>query len=181
MEKAVTATSRLLAIVSALSLVVLMLAIASDVAMRFISKASLPGMLELAESSLVVAVFFGLAWAGIKGEHVAVTLLTDRLGARANAVIGVAVWSVSSVFLTWMLYATFENALDATANLEERFGLVRWPIYPFRWVIAFGIAVFLLVSILNLVRAIRGRHALGDAHSADSDAQPHLASQAREA
>lgn len=176
MERLVVAVSRVLGILSALSIVVVMLAIAADVTMRFISKSSFPGMLELAESSLVVAVFFGLGWAAVNGEHVAVTLLTDRMGARPNAVINIIVWAVSSAFLGWMLYATVHRALDATAKLEERFGLVRWPLYPFRWVIALGVAVFLLVALLNLMRAVRGRPVLGDEDAgdplADGDRQP---------
>ena len=167
MERFVIAVSRFMAVLSALSIVVLMLAIAADVLMRFISKASLPGMLELAESSLVVAVFFGLGWAAVKGEHVAVTLITDRLGIKANAVISIVVWGLSSLFLGWMFYATTAKALDATRNLEERFGLVRWPLYPLRWVIAVGIAVFLLVALLNFVRSLRGRPIFGDEAEAE--------------
>lgn len=175
MERVTVAASRVLAILSALSIVVLMLAIAADVTVRFISKASLPGMLEVAETSLVVAVFFGIAWAGVQGEHVAVTLVTDRLSARANALINVGVWGMSSLFLGWMFYATSTKALDATVNLEERFGLVRWPLYPARWVIALGIAAFLLVAVLNFVRALRGRPVLGEDSTAHGNTSNVLA------
>ncbi|MFF2823375.1 TRAP transporter small permease [Arthrobacter koreensis] len=172
MERLIIGISRVLGILSALSIVVLMLAVAADVLMRFISGGSLPGMLEVAESSLVVAVFFGLGWAAVKGEHVAVTLVTDRMGAKANSIINVVVWGVSSGFLAWMLFATTHKALDATAHLEERFGLVRWPLYPFRWVIVIGIAVFLLVALLNLARAVRGRTVLGNEEDRNSIDRP---------
>ena len=167
MERVIVGISRLLGILSALSIVILMLAIAADVAVRAVSGGSLPGMLEVAESSLVVAVFFGLGWAAVNGQHVAVTLVTDRLGPRTNAAIDVGVWAVSALFLGWMLYATTQKAMDATAHAEERFGLVRWPIYPFRWVVVTGVAVFLLVALANLVRALRRKPMLGEPEAGD--------------
>jgi len=157
MEKATIRLGRTLAIISALSIVTLMLAITVDVVFRFISRSSLPGLIELAESSLVIAVFFGLAWAGLRGEHVSVTLLSDRLGSRANHVLDLVVWTLASLFLTWMLYATTVRAISSTEAGEERFGLVRWPLYPLRWVIVIGIAAFLIVAITNLVRVLGGK------------------------
>lgn len=155
MQRIINSLASVMAILSAMSLVVLMIAVTLDVTIRFTTGASLPGMVEVAESSLVVAVFFGIAWAGLNDDHVSVTLVTDRLGPRANRWITVAVWSLSSLFLTWMTYATSLRALNATASLEERFGLVRWPLYPFRWVVAAGVAAFLLVAVLNVWKSVR--------------------------
>lgn len=160
-----------MAILSALSLVVLMIAVTLDVTIRFTTGASLPGMVEVAESSLVVAVFFGIAWAGLHNDHVAVTLVTDHLGPRANRWISVAVWSLSALFLGWMTYATTLRAMNSTASLEERFGLVRWPMYPFRWVVAAGVAAFLLVALLNIWKALRNQSLDNREPDVESDAE----------
>lgn len=163
MQRIIIGTSRVLAIISALSVVVLMLAITLDVVVRTATRSSVPGMIELAESCLVIAVFFGIALAGVRGEHVAVTLVADRLGARMNRVFDLVVWGLSSVFLVWMVFATIERALDATEKGEERFGLIRWPLWPLRWVIVVGLIALLLVAVLNLVRTIAGREPVGAA------------------
>ncbi|GAB3618288.1 hypothetical protein GCM10027416_28450 [Okibacterium endophyticum] len=176
--------SRVLAILSALSIVVLMLAITADVIARYASEASIPGLLELAESSLVVAVFFGLAWAGVQGEHVAVTLLADRLGERTNRVFDIVVWALATAFLVWFLCAVVERAISSTRAGEQRFGLMQWPLYPLRWAIAIGIGAFLIVAIANLVRSIAGRRPVGgstDAATAElpsNDPGPHAAESA---
>lgn len=161
MQRAIIGLSRVFAIISALSVVVLMLSITADVVVRTITQASLPGMIELAESCLVVAVFFGLALAGVRGEHVAVTLLADRLSATWNKAFNLVVWIVSTIFLAWMLFATIERAIDATEQGEERFGLVQWPLWPLRWIIVVGFAALLLVAIVNMVRTITRRDPLG--------------------
>ncbi|MGO2112238.1 MAG: TRAP transporter small permease [Pseudoclavibacter sp.] len=171
MKTAVTALSRGFAIISALSIVVLMLAIAADVVMRTVTQASLPGMIELAESCLVIAIFFGLALAGTRGEHVSVTLLADRLNPAWNRVFDIAVWLCSSVFLAWMLWSSTQRAIDSTEQGEERFGLIRWPMWPLRWVIVIGFAAILIVALLNAVRSITGAGPLGAAGELELAAQ----------
>lgn len=161
MEKFVRALSALFAVLSAAAIVVMVVAIAADVIVRNSTGASLPGMVEVAETSLVVSVFFGLAWAGVQGEHVAVTLVTDRFNPSWQRVTNIFVWAVSSAFVAWLLYASTARAIDSTRMLEERFGIVRWPMYPMRWVLAIGFAVLLLVTLTNLARTLTGRTPMG--------------------
>lgn len=156
-DRAVHAVVRTLAVLAALAIVVLMLAICADVLVRTISGASLPGMVEVAESSLVLAVYLSLAWGLVRGEHVAVTLLTDRLGLRARRVLAIVAGAIVVVVLAWAVLATGERAIDATAAGEERFGIVRFPVWPLRWAIVVGLAATLVVAVLQLVGAIRGR------------------------
>jgi|UPI00038036A5 TRAP-type C4-dicarboxylate transport system permease small subunit len=148
-------------VIAALSLVVLMFAITLDVVVRYLTKASVPGMLEIAESCLVISIFFGLPLAAVRGEHVAVSLVTDRLGAAAARACALFAWAVTSLFLAWMSWASIVRALDATQRGEERFGLIRWPIWPMRWVIVVGLVVFFTVALLNVIRVIAGRETLG--------------------
>ena len=162
--------SRLLAIVAAASIVAMVLAIAADVLVRNATGASLPGMIEVAETSLVVSVFFGLAWAAANGEHVAVTLLTDRFSAAWMRIVNIFVWTLSSAFLAWLLYASTVRAVDSTRMLEERFGIVRWPMYPMRWVLVVGLVALLLVAILNVLRSALGGNPMGTAGQAEAAA-----------
>lgn len=163
MEHALRKVSAGFAVVSALAIVAMMIAIAADVFVRNFSGASLPGMIEIAETSLVVTVFFGLAWAAVQGDHVAVTLLTDRFNPRWTMINGVLVWSITTAFLAWITYASARRALASTEMLEERFGIIRWPIYPMRWVIVAGFALLLLVAIANVIRTIRRQPPMGRA------------------
>lgn len=169
-ESLVQKLSRLLAILAAASIVAMVLAIAADVLVRNATGASLPGMIEVAETSLVVSVFFGLAWAAARGEHVAVTLLTDRFNEAWMRIVNIFVWALSSVFLAWLLYASTVRALDATRMLEERFGIVRWPMYPMRWVLVVGVAALLLVAILNVLRSVLGGTPMGTTGRGDTAA-----------
>lgn len=154
--------SAALGLLAASALLALMLATVADVAVRFISRSSLPGMLEVAESALVVSVFLGLAWTSMQGSHVAVSIVTDRLRPGVARAVSLAVWLLNAGLLAWMTYASASRALQATALHESRFGIVQWPIWPLRWVIAIGLALWLVVAIANVVHVIGGRTVHGD-------------------
>jgi TRAP-type C4-dicarboxylate transport system permease small subunit len=162
--------SAVLGVIAAGALVVLMLATVVDVVVRFIARASVPGMLEVAESALVTSVFLGLAWTSMQGGHVAVSIVTDRLRPALARAVSVAVWVLNAGLLAWMTYASLTRAVQATTRNETRFGLVQWPVWPLRWVIAIGLALWLVVAIANVVRTIRGRAAYGEDAEATVDA-----------
>jgi TRAP-type C4-dicarboxylate transport system permease small subunit len=154
--------SAALGVIAAGALVVLMLATVIDVVVRWIARASVPGMLEVAESALVVSVFLGLAWTSMQGGHVAVSIVTDRLRPRAAQAVSIVVWVLNTGLLAWMTYASVARALQATALHETRFGIVQWPVWPLRWVIAVGLGLWLIVAAANVVRTIRGLSAYGE-------------------
>ncbi|MDX2376350.1 TRAP transporter small permease [Microbacterium sp. LRZ72] len=168
MERFVIALSRIMAVIAAAAIVVLMSAIVVDVTGRYFTNSSVPAMLEISEGSLVVAIFFALPWAGVTGAHVAVTIVSSRVGPGWNRVFDLVVWVFCSLVVAWLTVASGTRAMSATRLNETRMGLVQWPVWPLRWIIAFGFAVLLLVCLVNLVRSLRGRAVLGAETSEES-------------
>jgi|SRR5690625_2359618 len=168
MEKLIRGLARVLAVLSAVAIVAMVVAIAIDVFVRNITGASLPGMIEIAETSMVTAVAFGLAWAGVNGEHVAVTLLTDRFNATWAKIINVFVWALASFYTAWLSYANILNSIQSTKAGEIRFGLVQWAMYPMRWVLTIGFISLLLVSLVNLYRSLTRREPMGFADEVEA-------------
>ena len=154
MEKLIHGMARLLAVLSAVAIVVMVIAIAVDVFVRNATGASLPGMIEIAETSMVTAVAFGLAWAGVNGEHVAVTLLTDRFNPTWARATNIFIWALVAFYTAWLSYANILNSVQATQAGEIRFGLVQWPMYPMRWILTLGFISLLLVALANLYRCL---------------------------
>ena len=161
MEKLIRGIARLLAVLSAVAIVVMVIAIAIDVFVRNATGASLPGMIEIAETSMVTAVAFGLAWAGVNGEHVAVTLLTDRFSTKWAKITNIFVWALVAFYTAWLSYANILNSVQATQAGEIRFGLVQWPMYPMRWILTLGIISLLLVALVNLYRCVTHQEPMG--------------------
>lgn len=161
MEKLIRGMARTLAVLSASAIVVMVIAITIDVFVRNATGASLGGMIEIAETAMVTAVAFGLAWAGVQGEHVAVTLLTDRFGPRLARATNIFVWILTAFYTGWLSYANILNSIDATRLGEVRFGLVQWPMYPMRWVLTLGFISLFLVALVNIYRSITGKGPMG--------------------
>ncbi|NWN88031.1 MAG: TRAP transporter small permease [Micrococcaceae bacterium] len=168
MEKLIRGMARVLAVLSAVAIVVMVIAIAIDVFVRNATGASLPGMIEIAETSMVTAVAFGLAWAGVNGEHVSVTLLTDRFNATWTKVINVFVWALVAFYTAWLSYSNILNSVQSTQAGEIRFGLVQWPMYPMRWVLTLGFISLLLVALINLYRSITSKGPMGYADEVEA-------------
>lgn len=169
-DRRLTQCGAVLGVIAAGALVVLMLATVIDVLVRWITRASLPGMMEIAETALVASVFLGLAWTSIQGGHVAVTIVTDRLKPGIARIASVLIWALNTVILGWMTAALILRAAQSTSMNETRFGLVQWPIWPLRWIIAIGVLFWAFVAIVNLVRVVRGRTAYGESLEGASDA-----------
>ena len=161
MEKLIRGMARLLAVLSAVAIVVMVIAIAVDVFVRNATGASLPGMIEIAETSMVTAVAFGLAWAGVNGEHVAVTLLTDRFNPTWARATNIFIWALVAFYTAWLSYANILNSVQATQAGEIRFGLVQWPMYPMRWILTLGFISLLLVALANLYRCLTHKEHMG--------------------
>lgn len=177
MEKLIRGTARVLAVLSAVAIVVMVIAIAIDVFVRNTTGASLGGMIEIAETAMVTAVAFGLAWAGVNGEHVAVTLITDRFGPRMAKITNIFVWIVTAVYTGWLSYANILRSIDSWGSKETRFGLVQWPMYPMRWVLTIGLISLFIVAVVNLLRTVSGKEPMGfadevEAALADEALQP---------
>ncbi len=162
METAVRWIAVPLGVLASLSTIVMMVGISLEVAFRNLQGRSIPGVLELSETALVITIFFGLAYAGLTGGHIAVDLLTSRLPEKAARACLLVAWVLSCIILVWLIYATYGRAASAFAGGEIRMGLVNWPLWPARWAIVVGLTSFLLVAVVNVVRLLRGQPVLGD-------------------
>ena len=161
MEKLIRGIARTLAVLSAAAIVVMVIAIAIDVFVRNTTGGSLGGMIEIAETAMVTAVAFGLAWAGVNGEHVAVTLVTDRFNPTLTKITNIFVWTVTAIYTAWLSWANILRSIDSWGSQETRFGLVQWPMYPMRWVLTLGLISLFIVALVNLARSLSGQEPMG--------------------
>ncbi len=173
MERTIKVLSSIFGVLATVATVVMMFAIAADVFFRTLYDSTLPGVLELSETALVAAVFLGLAYTGATNSHIAVDLLTERLPASVSRWVILVAWTLTAGFVAWMTYATALRAIASTKANELRMGLVEWPLWPSRWLIPIGLALFLLVAIANIVRLASGKEVLGIDHQMPDVAEHH--------
>ena len=150
----IDALAKAMAIISALATVTLMAALTSEVATRFAAGRSLPGMVELSETCLVIIVFFGFAYVALQEGHIRMTLAANIAPGGLVRRMRLTATVLSIAFLVWLAYATGERAIGSFQSGEYKFGLLQWPIWPARWAITIGLTVAAVATLIVLLREV---------------------------
>lgn len=164
-RRAVSAVAIGMNVLAGAALLYLILSAAADVAFRTLTGRGIPGSIEYGEVVLVMLAFLSLARTQQKDGHVAVDLVTSRLSRRSAAALELLGMTVALVFLIWMTWASYEQAVVSVERGEYRFGTVSAPVWPARVAIAASLLALVGVITVHLVRlatVVMGREAAGE-------------------
>ncbi len=146
---------RSLALGSNLALLAIMLGVSVDTTLRYVANSPIAGMLEGVELLLVFAVFAGLAQTQAEGGNIGIEVLTERLHGRALAFARALTALFALALFAAMTWATGAYAWRSWQMGEYSAGLIAFPIYPSRFIVAFG-CLFLCLQLLQvLLEALR--------------------------
>jgi TRAP-type C4-dicarboxylate transport system permease small subunit len=123
------------------------------VLMRYVFNLPFPGSFDVSRLLLGVAIFWGIAAAAWRGEHIQVDILWQFLPERMQRALDIFADVVFCVFvggITWMLYW---QVWRVQASRQTTFEL-SIPIWPFHLVAWLGMAFCMLVLISRILRAI---------------------------
>lgn len=166
-ENLVVWTAAVFGIMSALATLAIVGVFVAEVVARWTGNPFDPT--NLVSGLLVAAVFTGMAWTTIRGEHISVQFISERFGPRVGRVLDILIWSLGSAYLVWLVIASFQTAAMNTWPVPEMVpdGVGLAPRWHWRWVLAIGMVPFALVALLNLARALLGRHPYDDVERPD--------------
>ncbi len=127
----------------------------TDVVARYIFNNPIPGTAELVKSLLPAIVFLSFAYTLRNKRHVRVEIITAHFSAKGKNVINV----IDSLFglMVFSLVTVYSlNSAWAGWLVKEYEGVqLKVPVYPIRFIVAFGAALFTLEFFLRLLEAIR--------------------------
>lgn len=147
--------ARLLSGLAGVALVLMMLHVVADVIMKFVFNLPIPGTLEVvAFYYMVAAVFLPLAYVELKGAHITVDLVFDRMPRVLQRVALALGFACSAGFFSILAYQTWLDAVEAYEVGEIVMGAVALPIWPSRFVLPLGFAIIALASIIRLIREV---------------------------
>ena len=113
-----------------------------------------PGPLEITESTMVVIVFGALTYAQIRRAHIRVEILYTRMGPRVQAALDVLAGLCGLVFFGLLLWQAWLEAAYSLQIGEATDGLIRFPLYPARIVLAAGTGLLVLRLALDVIMDI---------------------------
>src|SRR5919109_2875020 len=141
-------------LLAAVLLLALLLVTVVDVFGRYVLSKPLPGAFEVTGVLLAMAVFVALPLVCIREEHIAVTLLTDRLPTKLHAIHAALASLIGAVVLGLVAWQLAAHA-DRLAAYGEMTIFLRIPKAPLGYVMAgfTGLAaLFLLLVALGRFR-----------------------------
>lgn len=144
------------AFLGVLAVIALMLITVVTVIFRAIGIA-FPGTYALSELLLIPAVAFALAYAAMQGEHTRVNLFVGRIKSmRLQHAIHGAMTLLGSVFWVAIAWATIREAIRRAAQ-HEMSPIINVPVSPFRWAMAAGIILLVIVLLFQALKLFRGQ------------------------
>lgn len=155
-------------LVGGLGLLISMFLGVGDIIGTQVLKSPLPGAKELTESTMVLIVFGALAYAQIQRSHIRVELLYARAGPRGQAVMDVIADLAALFFFSLLLWQAINEAIFSIQLKEATVGLIRFPLYPARVILAAGTALLILRLLIDLIEDLQ-RVRTGEPLSAPED------------
>ncbi|MYM19078.1 TRAP transporter small permease subunit [Brevibacterium sp. 5221] len=160
MSKLTTALTALLSYVTACALILMLLHVVAHAISRHFFNAPIYGTNEIVSFwYLPIIALLGIPAAQLKGEHIAVTLVIDRLGeasARILRTFGAALGFALSAGFAWfgLAKAIEYTASKATAGVTD---IVTWPVYYLVPLVFAGLALLYLLAIGQLWHLVPGQ------------------------
>lgn len=152
-KKIITFSCEAAAVVGMLSIFILLILTVADVVGRFVFNHPIPGTFELTKILFAVSVFFSLPVSQYRGENLSITLLYDTF---SNFVKG-----IFDCIISLLCIGTFSITLLQTLKYAARMrsantitSVLRWPLYPWIYLAAVGLAILVLALILDLFNAL---------------------------
>jgi TRAP-type C4-dicarboxylate transport system permease small subunit len=143
---------RLLALLGGWVIVALMIYTVLDVLLSFFLSMPFSGSLEITEFAMSAIVFLGIAWCGWIGGHVAVDILERPLENPRLRFVPVILTFVSGLLFVAIAWLTVDEAL---ATMGRASNMMRWPHYPFQFIVALGAAMYAIVLFVQCVQTLR--------------------------
>jgi TRAP-type C4-dicarboxylate transport system permease small subunit len=115
----------------------------------------LHGAKEITESTMVLIVFGALAYAQIRRAHIRVELIFSHMTPRIQAAMDVIADLAGLVFFGILAWQCMLGAIFSWQIGEAADGLLRFPLYPARWILVIGTVLLMLRLLLDLVLDFR--------------------------
>jgi TRAP-type C4-dicarboxylate transport system permease small subunit len=130
--------------------------VAGDVIGRYVFKWPIPAVFEVNTNFLmVIVVFFPMAYVHVMDQHVFVTLFTEKLPARAKALLdAISVLLGAAVYSLIGWYGAY-IAIEATRAREYSPGIIDVPVWMAKWIVPIGAFVFCIELLFSAMKHMR--------------------------
>ncbi|MCF8468236.1 MAG: TRAP transporter small permease [Sneathiella sp.] len=154
-ESLVVGITRILVVLCSAFLILMMVHVGTDIAMKLLFNAPITGTLETVSYYYMVSiVFLALPFVELRHEHVSVDLFFQKFPHRLQIAVYVLGTLLAAGYYGLFCYQTTVDAIKATADRETVMSNFLFYVWPSRWALSIGSGILVLAILLNGVRAI---------------------------
>ena len=146
-----------LGIASGLATLLITIVVVIDVAGRAIFSSPLHSATEISELLLVVLVFLGLAAAQQNRQNYAIDVATRHLPPGVQAALELLGFIFCLAVVVVLAWLSTKQAFNAYERGEAGFGIIPFPIWPARFILAAGLWLLVVQFVCDIIRHIVGR------------------------
>lgn len=159
LERVTAGVSKAFMAATGVGLVLMMVHVVADVAMKFVFNSPIIGTLEtVSYYYMVCVVFLPLAAIELRHEHVHVDLFTQFLPGKLQCGIYIAANLLGVLYFGGLAYQTFLDAIVAFQTKETIMSNYIFYVWPSRWALPLGFSAIVLALIVNALKAFRAGH-----------------------
>lgn len=152
LKRIIDLSSKALGAIGNTALMVMMVIMVADIALRYLLNIPLMGSYEIVEFLMVIVVFFQLAQTEQEDGHIRVTMLVDRFPKKVRQSLNVLLLLLSSAIMGLAGYAAvIQTFVVKGKNLTSAVLFI--PVYPFVFLLAIGSFMFMLTLLLKSIMA----------------------------
>lgn len=146
-----------LSILSGFATLLIIVVVCLDVAGRFLFNAPLHGGVEMSELLMVVLVFFGLAAAQQQRQNYSIELLTRHFPEWLQRCFELAGYIACLAIVILLAWPSSKQAIASFERGEAGFGIVPFPLWPARILLAIGFWLLAVQFACDIYRFLVGK------------------------
>lgn len=158
-----------LGVISGFGTLVIMVIVMIDVIGRAVFNQPLHSGVEISELLLVSLVFFGLSAAQQQRQNFALEIFTRHLPIRVQNAFELGGYVICLGIVILLAWPSTNQAISSFNRNEMGFGIVAFPIYPARIVLAIGLWLLALQFLIDIYRLATGRQRPPPAHPPEQE------------
>jgi len=136
-----------------LAMVFVMLSVSADVFMRFVFKSPILGIWDLSKLAYVVIVWGPMAMAAVKGSHIMLTFLVEKMPRSPRLGLELTISLVTSGMLGMVSWRLLIHALGLGAS-QTMTPVLRIPYAPLGYLAAFACAIMTLAFLARVPETV---------------------------
>ena len=135
--------------IAAIIVFVMMFLITADVILRYVFNRPLHGTYQLAEFMMVGAVYFGVAYVQSHREHINIDVATSWLPPKGQLTLDIFGQLIGIVIFAIITWQTGRVAWHTWRIADYTMGIVQWPLWPAKAVVALGAGLLCIQLIFD--------------------------------